>query len=404
MFKTALNRTVPVLLAVSAIAATLIASMARAGSFEGAMPPRRFHAVKPLEGMTMDQVQAVVATKGTIPLWHYTQRSPIDGKTYQGMIVGRSPFFGGMRTTAIQVFLVPTIIKTDGLTFDPTALDSACLSNTETPVELTQESPLYNTASYTMNGVTIGTAQYVDAFQRANFFNSPGNVGTTGDRYHIQLKLTTTPTVTLSLSAKESVSGTFVDACNNEPSAIIDLSTFDRWVTKTAIPSLAESGVGPSSFVIFMMHNVVEVAPLFPHDPTSDCCILGYHGAFGNVSSLQTYAVADFDTTGVFSSDSNVDLSDASHETAEWLNDPTGTNPTPLWGHVGQVSGCQNNLEVGDPLSGTNFPPILMPNGFVYDVQELAFFSWFYRLNPSLGAGGLFSDNGTFTSDAGVIC
>ena len=36
------------------------------------------------------------------------------------------------------------------------------------------------------------------------------------------------------------------------------------------------------------------------------------------------------------------------------------TNPTPKWGHIGQVSGCQSNLEVGDPLSGTNAPAVLI--------------------------------------------
>jgi hypothetical protein len=45
-----------------------------------------------------------------------------------------------------------------------------------------------------------------------------------------------------------------------------------------------------------------------------------------------------------------------------------------------------------------------MPNGFTYNLQELAFFSWFYRQNPSLGASGDFSDNGTFAEDAGPVC
>jgi hypothetical protein len=62
------------------------------------------------------------------------------------------------------------------------------------------------------------------------------------------------------------------------------------------------------------------------------------------------------------------------HEIGEWMNDPFGNNPTPLWGHTGQVSGCQNNLEVGDPLTGTIVPPVVMPNGFTYHLQELAFF------------------------------
>jgi hypothetical protein len=67
---------------------------------------------------------------------------------------------------------------------------------------------------------------------------------------------------------------------------------------------------------------------------------------------------------------------------------------------------CQNNLEVGDPLS-PNYPtptnPIQVTNnstGVTYTLQELAFYSWFLGSNPSLGAGGMYSDNGTFTGFA----
>jgi len=78
-------------------------------------------------------------------------------------------------------------------------------------------------------------------------------------------------------------------------------------------------------------------------------------------------------------------------------------NGTPAWGHVGQVAGCQNNLEVGDPLTGTEAPRIVMPNGFTYHLQELAFFSWLFG-NPSLGIHGWDSNNGTFLTDAGPPC
>ena len=129
------------------------------------------------------------------------------------------------------------------------------------------------------------------------------------------------------------------------------------------------------------------------------CCILGFHDAFG----AQSFGTADFDTSSIFASPVP-DVSIMSHEVAEWMNDPFGNNPTPLWGHTGQVAGCQGNLEVGDPLSGTLAPPIFNPeNGFTYHMQELAFFSWFYGA-PSVGVNGWFSDNGTFLTDAGPVC
>ena len=71
--------------------------------------------------------------------------------------------------------------------------------------------------------------------------------------------------------------------------------------------------------------------------------------------------------------------------------------------HTGQVGSCQENLEVGDPLTGTTVAPVLMPNGFTYNLQEMAFFSWFFG-GPSIGVNGWYSNNGTFTTDAGPVC
>ena len=87
---------------------------------------------------------------------------------------------------------------------------------------------------------------------------------------------------------------------------------------------------------------------------------------------------------------------------------PEVNNIVPAWGAEGQVTAgnCQNNLEVGDPLSpGWSTPtnPILVTNtttGVQYTLQELAFYSWFLDSNPSLGAGGKYSDNGTFSGYA----
>ena len=93
-----------------------------------------------------------------------------------------------------------------------------------------------------------------------------------------------------------------------------------------------------------------------------------------------------------------------SHEIAEWMDDPAVNNATPAWGAEGQVTAghCQSNLEVGDPLSN-NYPtptaPLYVTNnstGVQYELQELAFYSWFLDSSPSLGAGGKYSDNGTF--------
>jgi hypothetical protein len=74
------------------------------------------------------------------------------------------------------------------------------------------------------------------------------------------------------------------------------------------------------------------------------------------------------------------------------------------WGHIGRVSGCQVNYEVGDPLSGKPLLAVKMPNGFTYHVQELAFFNWYYRISPSTAVNAWYSLAGTFTADAGAVC
>lgn len=125
----------------------------------------------------------------------------------------------------------------------------------------------------------------------------------------------------------------------------------------------------------------------------ANCCILGYHGAFG--SPVQTYSPTDYDTTGDFGAAAQ-DVAVAAHEIGEWLDDPLGNNPTPAWGGIGQVGGCQGNWEVGDPLTGNQFPAILMPNGVTYHPQATAFWGWFYASSPDptpIGAGGKYSMN-----------
>ena len=87
------------------------------------------------------------------------------------------------------------------------------------------------------------------------------------------------------------------------------------------------------------------------------------------------------------------DVSSLSHEVAEWQDDPFGNNPTKPWGHIGQVAGCQNNLEVGDVIEGlpdSTFP-MTMPNGFTYHPQNEALLSYFARQTHSTAIHGAYS-------------
>jgi hypothetical protein len=179
---------------------------------------------------------------------------------------------------------------------------------------------------------------------------------------------------------------------------LMDQIWWDNMLQTTIIPSLVTHGVGPTNFPQFIFDSVA----MYLNGNPNDCCALGYHNSYMNGGVFQTYSANDFDNSGAFGGDTSV----MSHEIAEWLDDPNGMNPVPAWGAEGQVAAgsCQNNLEVGDPLSPgfstpTNPFSVLMPNGVTYTLQELTYFSWFYG-RASFGSGGLYSDNGTFTGYA----
>lgn len=387
------------LLAIIAVLFMLVFTPRRSLGAQGASqlaPPIAYHVAVPLSGVSRTAVSLAVANGTTIPMWNFNVTSPVDGQTYSGTMVGRSPFFHGARTTNIPAVIVPLIVDMpDGSMFDPTAADPCAGSNE--PLSLVRESPILQNASFTMNGTYIGMTQYIDAFQRANFWAA--NVSTTADRYHTMLSpVSTVAAVTFNVPPGEGAtySASSFGGCGNI--GVVDFATMDNFVRNTLIPSLAGQGVSPAALPIVVLSNVVLGNP--GDSISKNCCIIGYHGAFG--SPVQTYALSDYDTTGIFIG--TRDISALSHEIGEWQDDPLGTNPTPAWGNIGQVKGCQTNLEVGDPLTGTLFTPVTMPNGVTYHPQELAFFSWFFRQSPSTGAGGFYSDNGTFANDAGAVC
>jgi hypothetical protein len=184
------------------------------------------------------------------------------------------------------------------------------------------------------------------------------------------------------------------------PVGLIGTADYDALVR-----SVIAAHATPNQLAIIFTHNLMLGAGTF-------CCYGGYHSAFPVVGGVQTYVVTSYYDPGFFLNAGN-DIIAYSHEMGEWLDDPFvqaavpgggADDLTPPWGHVGQVTGCQNNLEVADPLDGagdgvfTTGPGV---GGFVYHVQDLTFHDWFYR-TPSFGTGGKYSFEGTFTSVQGV--
>jgi hypothetical protein len=314
---------------------------------------------------------------------------PVNSKTYKYSMVGTNPQVKGTTSsTTITTYLVPVLIKfPGGLSWSPSVKDS-CDSGA-TPLARTQQSPVFVSRAWTFGGTAVGSGQYTDAFQRASFWKSTQPSGT-NPTFAVNMTLKTLAKITINVPSADAAVASG-GSCGNGDLGAVNIAWLQNYLEKTAIPALASTGVKPNTFPIFLLHNVVGYV-----NTTANCCVLGYHNAFSTSSGTQTYGVADYENSGFFSGISDVEP--LSHEAAEWMDDPSGANPTAPWGNVGQVSGCQSNLEVGDPLSGTTIN--VSSGGFTYHVQELAFFSWFYHQSPSLGVKGWYSNNGTFKSYA----
>jgi hypothetical protein len=358
-----------------------------------------------------------LADGGSLPLFSFDARAARDGHRYKGTMIGSSPFTNP-QSVSVSAFIVPVILHIHSIataidpntgaitsvpgdfTVDPTARDNVCLAApNNVPAKLLRQSPIFEPANFSFGGTSVGKTQYIDAFMRANFFKLPGVAG----GYHLKFSpVNSLQAIEIDVPASEGVAidaATFFGPPTCGTLTFIDISWFDQLLNAMLLPELAEQGVNASNLPIFFLYNTVLGGPSFG---LGDCCIGGYHSLAGFPTPTATYSVADFDTTGLFGV-AFANTAVIAHELGEWANDPYTINLVPPWGDTGQVSGCQGNLEVGDPLTGTIVPTVTQPNGFTYDLQELAFFSWFFG-GPSIGINGWYSNNGTFTTDAGTPC
>jgi hypothetical protein len=336
------------------------------------------YGVEPWTEGSMDDALSQSASGATIPMSSLSFTVTKDGTIRTAVLVGGSPV--APVPVTIGAVVVPLVMAIGASTFDPTA-SNPCDGGVSALTRF-KESPLVVASKLDFNGVNVGTYQYTNGFMRAEFWKLATVKGSTN--YSNTIKWSYASPLVFAPGSFGAVSGTGCSKLGLVTKSWLDL-TLKLW-----IPLLQSAGIiSPTKLAVFLLNNVVQSSAVPP--TTSKCCVYGYHGAVG--SPVQTYSPMDYDTTGRIPPDVSV----PAHEIGEWMNDPLGNNPTPPWGGIGQVSKCQGNFEVGDPLTGTNMPVINL-SGHAYHVQELAFFSWFFnaKSTPSLGAGGKFSGNGTF--------
>lgn len=385
--------------------AALLCCLAGASLAHAQPPLKGFTTVLPATHMAPSQSRAAAFSSFVMPLipnksfnYTITASSALGGGTYTGTILGRNPLFRGKTTTTIPTQIIPLIITiNDGsttVTYDPTAPDT-CVPGSPTDVGIVTGSPVFTNNPWTMNGIAVGNTQYIDAFQRAQFWSN-----VQGTAYHVILSPTTLGAQTLSFNG--SANGTNV-AVGCGHLGVVNINTMDGIIQGLITGPLA-SMVNAGTFPIFLTKEVVESEN--GASPSSGCCILGYHSGLFVGPNLQIYSLFSVDGSSVFGPGYTTTIS---HEIGEAVNDPTTNNATPSWGNVGQVVGqCQANLEVGDPLSEGFHTPSnpfsVTSGGLTYSFQELAYYSWFFGSTAlGVGAGGLYSNNGSFSHTA-VLC
>ncbi len=265
---------------------------------------------------------------------------------YHYVMVGADPSTN--QGALIPTIVIPVkIVLSNGTTFDPiNGGPFSALSRTLT-------SPVFDkTTDYTQGGVDLGHTQYIDAFQRGNFWsivqNNPNSHLLLGG---LTANLTVLPELTLNVPSQYGKTGSPFGFTVGE----VDINYFDGQISTYMTQ---QQQIQPNTFPIFLVNDVYLTE--------GGCCIGGYHSANG----AQTYAMFDYDDhPGVFSQD----VSALSHEVGEWADDPLYPN--------------QNNtpcgiLEVGDPLengsSGHPYGTWTYPlHNFTYHLQDLTFIGYF---------------------------
>jgi hypothetical protein len=265
-------------------------------------------------------------------------------------------------TTTIPLQIVPVVFTYPNFgnkTFNP---KKDTYSNGETVMHNFVNSPLLKSnVKFKSGGEVMGKTQYIDAYQRANFWQA--NVQQNSN-YHVVLG---SPTMLKPLKISVASGQGVVE---QNPFGTQQIGTYGFGLMDQKINGYIASHnqVTPDQFVFFVSDNIFLTS--------GGCCIGGYHTATAPQPGGQTYGYTTLVTEDQSFSE---DTSAASHEIGEWMDDPFTNN------HVG----CNDNsiLENGDPLV-QSLPEFgnyeYTANGFTYHLQDLVNIAYFGAPNLSV--------------------
>ncbi|HEU0027138.1 MAG TPA: hypothetical protein VFQ25_08485 [Ktedonobacterales bacterium] len=350
--------------------------------------------------MTADGAGTVSANAVTIPNWGSSFTDPTNGVTYPYSMVGTNP--ASETSTTVPFVIIPL-----DFTFDnaPTGVNPTLAGSSKVPA--TVASPVFQgtadigaatstaSAAPTDAGVAPSprlenepsdTTQVGDAFVRAQW----NKVGT---GYHVLLGQ---PTVlaTQSISVPKNQGVMVVGSRSHARIGLMSYYWFSAHLQNLMVSMHIPATVVP----LFLTYNTFLYI-----GSTSNCCVLGYHGAMSSLNGnghqqVNTYMFAAYSDGGIFGANDGDngfsyirDIHALSHEVTEWLDDPFINNEVNPWlTPTAPQYGCTTDLETGDPVVGFGFT-VTMPGGAQYHPEDEVFFSWFARQDPSISSVGYYT-------------
>ena len=287
----------------------------------------------------------VIEPPASVPTW--TGSFTYNNTKYTYRMVGFNPTQGATSTVEAYIIPIKMVIttKTGTRSYNPGHI----LPDGNSVIKGTVKSPIFDsTTTYIQGGTNVGTTQYTDAFQRANFWG----IVHTQTGYH--LKLGGPKVLPIQTMSPPKADGALGNAFGVNPAGLVNINWFDpqahALITTLAIPA--------NVIPIFLTYNVylTNGSPIL-----NNCCIGGYH-TYDGVQAYMQFSYVD--VPGAFSQD----VSALSHEAGEWADDPLTNNNSPC-----------GILEVGDPEEGFAnygaFPYSL--HGFTYNLQDLVMLPYF---------------------------
>ena len=247
-------------------------------------------------------VQAPHAPGARLQQWSATF-TDLGGVKHPFTMVGTSPATS-TAVTLVNVQIIPIKMvygKSNGhTTFDPS---KDIGPNGTTPLDDLISSPLFQGIDFNQGGTDLGNTQYIDAFQRGNFWYS---INKNGGGYHVLLVPFEWVGKTYNVPAN--LGKVVPNPSGPGNVGLMNYTAFDA-LLQGYIKKYAQ--VNPTTLPLFLTDNI------FLTDNNGVCCIGGYHSVVGKQPGGQTYAYSTYITQRPSFAQ---DVSALSHELGEWMD------------------------------------------------------------------------------------